>query len=776
MIKRINVFKGVGRFTSLKSTSGTQGDFSNLNVIYAPNSCGKSTLCDVFRSLTTGNPSYILGRKKLKSTTQPEIIFLLEGGQTTQFKNNQWYNHDLCLPIHIYDERFVAENVFVGHHISIDQRRNLYGLVMGDQAIELQQSVSNSEEQLTKATNELKTTQTILTSLIPDGYNIESFRNIGTIDNVDTKITDAKIELRTAVQTKSKADAILARKILSTLPIAQVPETLATVLSSTFDTATLAAEEKIKEHLANSSKGLPIDWVKQGYESQNGTICPHCGQEMDGLAILESYHSYFSGELQAQEHLREFTKVDIYRAFGETAQNRLSQLLISHATEQSWWKDVAEYVFTLPNIGNNEDIISLLEDAYQVFDSALGRKQVNPGSKIVFTENELSTIDAWNKKAIELQTYNEALNVINTDLQSQKTKVGEINLTIIQQLLSQLMSIKKRFEQETIDVFKAYDAAVNQQSLAQKAKQQANGALREHSKILFDQYGKRINELLKLFGVNFEIINDGVSFRGGPPSGQLAIKLCGERVSDTPESASDPSQASFSNTLSGGDRSALALSFFLAKTEMASDVDKSIVVFDDPYFSQDRSRRQCTIGRINHLAGLAKQCFVFSHDLDFAHSVERCFGNQTKTFIIDPLIDPSILKAQQLPSLPSQTYLKSYQLLSSYLECPAEQLQHLKEVAATLRTILEDYFRIKFPKAWEEKDWLGEMIRKIREAQTGMPLFYCQSLVEELSLINKYSSPFHHGGTGSEADEPEVIELNTFVQRTLNVIHAGGHV
>lgn len=81
MIKRINVFKGVGRFTSLKSTSGTQGDFSNLNVIYAPNSCGKSTLCDVFRSLTTGNPSYILGRKKLKSTTQPEIIFLLEGGQ-----------------------------------------------------------------------------------------------------------------------------------------------------------------------------------------------------------------------------------------------------------------------------------------------------------------------------------------------------------------------------------------------------------------------------------------------------------------------------------------------------------------------------------------------------------------------------------------------------------------------------------------------------------------------------------------------------------------------
>ncbi len=776
MIKRINVFKGVGRFTSLKSTSGTQGDFSNLNVIYAHNSCGKSTLCDVFRSLNTGDPAYIIGRKKLGSTTQPEIIISLVGGPAPQFKNNQWHDRDLCLPIHIYDDRFVADNVFVGHHISIDQRRSLYGLVMGDQAIELQQSVSNSEGQLTKATTELKTAQTILTSLIPDGYNIDSFRNIGTIDNVDTKIAEAKSELRTAEQTKSKADAILARKMLSALPIAQIPETLATVLGSTFDTVTLAAEEKIKDHLAKSSKGLPIDWVKQGFESQNGTVCPHCGQDMDGLAILKSYRSYFSGELQAQEHLRESIKLDIDRTFGEVAQNQLRQLLISHATEQSWWKDVAEYEFTLSDIGNNEDIISLLEDAYQVFDSALGRKQANPGSKISFTDNELSTIAAWNKKAIELQTYNEALNVINTDLRSQQTKVGEIDLTIIQQHLSQLMIIKKRFEQETIDVFKANDTAINQQSLAQKAKQQANGALREQSNKLFDQYGLRINELLGMFGVDFKIINDGVSFRGGPPSGHLAIKLCDKRVSDTPESASDPSQTSFSNTLSGGDRSALALSFFLAKTEMASDVDRSIVVFDDPYFNQDRSRRQCTIERINHLAGLAKQCFVFSHDLDFAHSVERCFGNQTKTFIIDPLCDPAILKAQQLPSLPSQTYLKSYQLLSSYLECPAEHLQHLKEVADTLRGILEDYLRIKFPKAWGENDWLGDMIWKIREAQTGMPLYYCQSLVEELGYINTYSKGFHHGGTGSEADEADARELNTYVQRTLKVIHIGGCV
>lgn len=127
MIKRINVLKGVGRFSALNPTRGTEGDFSNLNVIYASNACGKSTLCDVFRSLDAGNPAYVIGQKRLGSDTQPEIVISLEGGQTTRFQDAQWHERDNCPPIHVYDDRFVAENVFIGHHISVDQRRNLYG-------------------------------------------------------------------------------------------------------------------------------------------------------------------------------------------------------------------------------------------------------------------------------------------------------------------------------------------------------------------------------------------------------------------------------------------------------------------------------------------------------------------------------------------------------------------------------------------------------------------------------------------------------------------------
>ena len=72
MIRRINKLKNVGRFAELRSQGGNQHEFTKVNVIYAPNACGKTTLCDVFRSLGTGKVDFILGRKRFGSTTAIE--------------------------------------------------------------------------------------------------------------------------------------------------------------------------------------------------------------------------------------------------------------------------------------------------------------------------------------------------------------------------------------------------------------------------------------------------------------------------------------------------------------------------------------------------------------------------------------------------------------------------------------------------------------------------------------------------------------------------------
>lgn len=692
------------------------------------------------------------------------------------FKEGQWTGHENCPSIYIYDERFVTENVFIGHHINVEQRRNLYALVIGEQAIALNNAVVSADQQLKDATQQLNAANTILNNLIPRNYTIDSFKNITPIDDIDDKISEATQSLALAKQTKEKADAIRARKPMAALQIAEVPEALGKVLKATLDTVALVAEEKIRQHLAKTSNGLAVSWIKQGFDSQKSTDCPYCGQAMQGLDILTAYRSFFSDELHNQEQLREATRAAAKSVFGETAQTRLRQILADHQTEKDWWKDAAGYEFVLPPIESSEELCSFLHDAYEAIVAALGRKRENLSSEMSLNDEELLAIAAWQEKSGKLQSYNATLRTINENLQNQQNSAGSINIMPLQEKIELLNACKKRYEQQTVEAYAKYDAATRLHKTAKSTKASANEALRKQSEQFFNSYGAKINTLLGFFGVDFKIVSDGISFSGGEPSGQLTIALGDTRVSATPKDALDPSKPSLANTLSGGDRSALGLAFFLAQVELSQNIGNAIVVFDDPYHNQDRNRRQCTIEQVHKIAKVAKQCFVFSHDLDFARSIENCSGISKKTFILRPLAEDITIKSCSLPLLPSQVHVKNYDKLHSYVKNPAKYLDHLKDIADTIRLILEEYFKFKYPKSFAAHEWLGDIIGKIREAQTNDPLHSSQSLLDEVAAINAYSTGFHHGASGSSADEVAARELQAYVKRTLHVIHAGGQI
>jgi wobble nucleotide-excising tRNase len=55
-----------------------------------------------------------------------------------------------------------------------------------------------------------------------------------------------------------------------------------------------------------------------------------------------------------------------------------------------------------------------------------------------------------------------------------------------------------------------------------------------------------------------------------------------------------PGNPCFKNTLSAGDRSALALAFFIARLYQDPKIGDKIVVIDDPITSQDMFRATCT--------------------------------------------------------------------------------------------------------------------------------------------------------------------------------------
>jgi wobble nucleotide-excising tRNase len=780
MIKRINTLKRVGRFIELHSAAGADHDFAELNVVFASNAAGKSTLCDVLRSMTSGEAAYVVGRRRLDAGNDPEVVVSLDGTtppQIVRFHNGAWANGAACPKIHVYDDRFVAENVLVGHHINVDQRRNLYGLVIGARGIALKQAVDDAEAQLTAAGNNAREAEATLRGLLPQGHSIDSLRPLPEVADVDQQITAAKATLVSAIQTKSKADAIRQRHSLGAVPIPQIPANLAEVLGTSLDQAALVAEQKIREHLETHTSGLSIDWLAQGHRAKLGEGCPHCGQSMQGLEILQAYNAFFSGELQAQESARSALRSAISRAFSEEARNRIREALTSHATERSWWSDAAGIAFTLPACPDEGSILNAHQGAEHAIIAALDRKQANPANVTTITPTEQQSIDTWLAIAAGLTQYNADLQAINATLTQRKAEAGNIDLGPLHQALAALEASKRRHQQEVIDAFAAHDAAVRAKAAAQRAKQAANDALRDQANALLAQYGTRINELLDLFTANFRVVcggnnNNFVTFGGGQPSGQLAIEILGQKIASSPDDAANPGRPSLANTLSGGDRSALALAFFLAKVEQEPALADSIVVFDDPFHSQDRSRQSRTIERIHALARAAKQVFVLSHDLDFARAVTPIHGVRTRTYKLDPLTDRTTLECKELDMLPSRAYETKYLLLNDFIANPGKYGNQLNAIAGTLRTILEEYLQLKFPLRWEAGvDWFGTMIGKVRSATGSDPLVACQSLVDDLTQVNEYSQRFHHRTTGATADVPDARELVTYAKQALRIIH-----
>ncbi|WP_338692225.1 MULTISPECIES: hypothetical protein [Bradyrhizobium] len=96
---------------------------------------------------------------------------------------------------------------------------------------------------------------------------------------------------------------------------------------------------------------------------------------------------------------------------------------------------------------------------------------------------------------------------------------------------------------------------------------------------------------------------------------------------------------------------------------------------------------------------------------------------------------------------------------------------NLLDIVRKMRVVLEAYCRTTFPSSFQDNDWLGDMVRKIREGGATHP---AAALYDELDQINGYSAEYHHGEDNNDTtpDQIDDTELKGYVRRTLRVINA----
>ena len=142
MIRKFIEIKNIGKFNNCFASGDVE--LKKLTVICAENGRGKTTLCDILRSLKTDNPEYIIGRKTLGNSDVQSANIRLESSNA--LFNRRWNN--LFQDIEIYDSTFMHENVYAGNYVDHEHKKNLYKVIVGAKGVELTLKVDELDEKI----------------------------------------------------------------------------------------------------------------------------------------------------------------------------------------------------------------------------------------------------------------------------------------------------------------------------------------------------------------------------------------------------------------------------------------------------------------------------------------------------------------------------------------------------------------------------------------------------------------------------------------------------
>jgi wobble nucleotide-excising tRNase len=157
--------------------------------------------------------------------------------------------------------------------------------------------------------------------------------------------------------------------------------------------------------------------------------------------------------------------------------------------------------------------------------------------------------------------------------------------------------------------------------------------LRAHAGTTLSARQREINKLLTLFGANFQIVDAKAGFIGREANTEYAIELGAHVLRVRMGSQSEPS---FKTVLSAGDKFTLALALFFTQVRSDPALNNAVVVFDDPFSSQDMQRQWETGCQIRQLADDAQQVIVLSHDPRFLFLIEK---DADPRFLLDLSVD-----------------------------------------------------------------------------------------------------------------------------------------
>lgn len=756
MLQRVIAIKNVGRFKNC--AAGGDVTFRRYTLIFAENARGKTTLCDILRSLATNTPDIIVGRATLGSTEPPEVQLLTPGGQL-RFHNGAWSSP--YPNIRVFDGTYVRENVFAGDVVDTEHRRNLYRVIIGAQGVALAASVNSLDEQIRTKTNEIRDNRNQIQRLLPQGMTPEAFTALADDPEIDARIAAKEQELhaaRQAAQLQQKAG-------LTALAIPVFPTAFAALLAKTFANVAADAERRVGEHIERhhmQARGEP--WLTEGLRYITDDSCPFCAQRIYAVDLIRDYRAFFSREYHALRDEVTALKGQVDAAMGERVASGLERTVTQNTAAADSWRQFCE--LTTPVLPDGQAVSETMGALRETAQTLLDLKAGTPLEAVPPTDDFTRALERFEALRTSLGTYNASVATANAAIEARKRQAQAANVPDVENELARLKAQKIR---QTADGRALCDASSRLQAEKQTLEDQKGTARQQldaHTAQVITQYGQRINWYLERINASFRISTPTHTYRGGTPSTSYQIIINGNSV-DLGDPQTPPNRPSFKNTLSSGDRTTLALAFFFAQLELDADRANAAVVFDDPFGSMDGFRRNHTVNQIYRCGQNCSQVVVLSHDPSFLHLLwDRVTPADRKSLALARIGEENTTIVEwDIERAVQARYRADIDMLQRFF---ADGEGTPRNVVQKLRPVLEAYCQNLYPTQFSEQEMLGGIVTKIREGGAAHPL---TPIVDDLDELNVYCRRYHHSENPNAATEQlDDAELKGYAGRTLKIV------
>ncbi|MBU4350743.1 AAA family ATPase [Patescibacteria group bacterium] len=638
MIKKISKIKQYKSFQDFswnnfcKNRAGQEMLFQKFNVIFGENGSGKSSICDILKSLS----------QIQDFQDNPPVLAEIENNnnQTYKYKDKSWIPKQLDKNSFLFfDVDFINANVHTHGVRSSNLQQGAHTQKAGKLIIDLDEQANKLKVAVEKKREELETFQKSQADILGQEFTDKDKELFRTYEKKDEKYKKEQITKASEEMKKLEADLVTLQKLNDKYSeisrLASINEVVfSTSLSPEENYAELFtrqikekaqndADAKIKSHFEKHKRFIESakDQIPQNY---TGEDCPLCMQPLTNASkVIEYYRAAFDQTYETAK-LKFLSDIQARKSELELIKSNLNLLPAKAAAVF----DALEKVKTDFEIQDIYNLYEKTEHTKKISNISISELDELLGALVSLKSIDRKPVDvakiyeAIFKKIWEVEKSIESLNKVvvakNKAVTDFKNKYSDqSNITNeIQEKTQKQTELRGLADFLTSDKIKHIknqnEANANQKSRSEELKKVQKELKNYLAETIPESVINKIKAILGKFNLSFSL--EHINPASNTKEYSFSFKIKDQKGNER----------NFKDGLSEGERQLISLAFFFAINESLPDKLNTVLIFDDPITSLDSPNLKILADLIYEKTKEFSQVIVFTHHPLFYKYLIKC--------------------------------------------------------------------------------------------------------------------------------------------------------